>query len=72
MCQSSNNIQVNIFSETNYNPVQHVKREEDSNFDSVLKNKWEEAQKNRIFRYVLDIRDSKILDGRYQFIVQVI
>ena len=44
----------------------------ESTFDSVLEEKWVKAQQNGIFRYILNIQDSKILEGKYQFLIQVI
>ncbi|XP_048269741.1 GDP-D-glucose phosphorylase 1 isoform X2 [Bombus terrestris] len=48
-----------------------IKKDEESNFDLVLKEKWMEAQKNEVFRYILNIQDSKILEGKYHFLVQL-
>ena len=44
----------------------------DSDLDSILKEKWNEALKNGIFRYKLEIKEWKILEGQYRFLAQVI
>ncbi|XP_076243071.1 GDP-D-glucose phosphorylase 1 isoform X1 [Calliopsis andreniformis] len=61
---------MDIPNKINYSFEQNKKCEE-SNFDSVLKEKWNEAQKKGVFRYILNIRNSKVLDGKYQFFVQL-
>lgn len=43
----------------------------DSDLDSILKEKWEKAKENRIFRYNLEIKEWKILEGQYRFLAQV-
>ncbi|XP_034946632.1 GDP-D-glucose phosphorylase 1 [Chelonus insularis] len=43
----------------------------DSKFDRILKEKYEEGMKNNIFRYKLNISESKILDGQYRFFAQL-
>ncbi|XP_031838149.1 GDP-D-glucose phosphorylase 1 [Nomia melanderi] len=48
-----------------------IKEKKELNFDSILKEKWEEAQNKGIFRYVLNIKSSKILSGKYQFLAQL-
>lgn len=57
--------------ETNCVCSEDIKEEEESDFDLVLKEKWMEAQKNGMFRYILNIQDSKVLEGKYHFLVQV-
>ncbi|XP_015588884.1 GDP-D-glucose phosphorylase 1 [Cephus cinctus] len=42
-----------------------------SNFDSLLKEKWEQAEKNGILRYKLNIKEWKILEGQYRFLAQL-
>lgn len=61
----------NSSTETNCACSEDIKKDEESNFDLVLKEKWMEAQKNGVFRYILNIQDSKILEGKYHFLVQV-
>lgn len=57
--------------EENYNFVQDMKIGEKVTFDIMIRERWEEAKKKGIFRYMLNIQDSKILDGKYQFLAQV-
>ncbi|KAK9304808.1 hypothetical protein QLX08_004005 [Tetragonisca angustula] len=59
----------NSFSGLNCVSTESIKKE--STFDSVLEEKWVKAQQNGIFRYVLKIPDSKILEGKYQFLIQL-
>ncbi|XP_033362922.1 GDP-D-glucose phosphorylase 1-like isoform X1 [Bombus vosnesenskii] len=61
----------NSSTETNCACSKDIKKDEESNFDLVLKEKWMEAQKNGVFRYILNIQDSKILEGKYHFLVQL-
>lgn len=44
---------------------------EKSTFDKLLESKWNEAEKKSIFKYKLDIKRSKVLEGNYGFIAQV-
>ncbi|CAL7948722.1 unnamed protein product [Xylocopa violacea] len=55
----------------NYDFIQNINKDEESNFDAMLRDKWMEAQKNGVFRYILNIQDSKILNGKYQFLAQL-
>ncbi|CAK9798986.1 hypothetical protein ANTPLA_LOCUS1856 [Anthophora plagiata] len=59
-----------IRSEANGDCIQNDKEDKKSSFDSTLTKAWEEAQENGLFRYVLNIQDTKILDGRYKFLAQ--
>ncbi|XP_048269835.1 GDP-D-glucose phosphorylase 1-like isoform X1 [Bombus terrestris] len=61
----------NSSTEANCVCSEDIKKDEESNFDLVLKEKWMEAQKNEVFRYILNIQDSKILEGKYHFLVQL-
>ncbi|XP_046734491.1 GDP-D-glucose phosphorylase 1-like isoform X2 [Diprion similis] len=42
-----------------------------SALDLLITEKWEEAQKNGVFKYVLNIRNQKTLDGNYGFLAQL-
>ncbi|XP_048269535.1 GDP-D-glucose phosphorylase 1 isoform X1 [Bombus terrestris] len=61
----------NSSTEANCVSSEDIKKDEESNFDLVLKEKWMEAQKNGVFRYILNIQDWKILEGKYHFLVQL-
>ncbi|XP_033339356.2 GDP-D-glucose phosphorylase 1 isoform X2 [Megalopta genalis] len=41
------------------------------NFDFILKKKWKEAETKGIFRYILNIKNSKLLSGKYAFLAQL-
>ncbi|XP_017759171.1 PREDICTED: GDP-D-glucose phosphorylase 1 [Eufriesea mexicana] len=58
-------------SQINYNFTQVGKKDKKSSFDTVLIEKWEKAKENGVFRYVLNIQDSKMLDGKYHFLIQL-
>ncbi|XP_012524633.1 GDP-D-glucose phosphorylase 1 [Monomorium pharaonis] len=45
--------------------------ENESSFDNVLQRTWTHAEKINVFRYILNIRDSKILKGKYRFLAQL-
>lgn len=55
----------NFFININQNEIQ------DSEFDSLIKEKWEKAQSENLFRYKLDIQQWKLLDGQYKFLTQL-
>lgn len=55
----------NFFININQNEIQ------DSEFDSLIKEKWEKAQSENLFRYKLDIQQWKLLDGQYKFLTQI-
>ncbi|XP_012257138.2 GDP-D-glucose phosphorylase 1 [Athalia rosae] len=59
------------FKDNDYNFVVTTNIEDDSPFDLLLKQRWEEAQKNGIFKYTLNIRKQKILEGNYGFLAQL-
>lgn len=62
----------NCFTQVNYNFTQNDTKDRKSNFDAILEKKWMETQKNKIFRYILNIKESKILKGKYHFLIQVV
>ncbi|XP_014484067.1 PREDICTED: GDP-D-glucose phosphorylase 1 [Dinoponera quadriceps] len=39
-------------------------------FDDILRRKWQQAEEAKLFRYALNIKDCKILNGRYKFLAQ--
>ncbi|KOC60459.1 GDP-D-glucose phosphorylase 1 [Habropoda laboriosa] len=61
----------NSLNEANCDFIQNNEKDQKSSFDSILTKRWKEAQENRLFRYVLNIQDSKILDGKYKFLAQL-
>lgn len=46
-------------------------KENESEFDIKLKQAWEKAQKDGIFRYVLNISSWRVLEGPYRLLAQV-
>lgn len=47
------------------------KEENESTFDVELRKAWEKAQKEGIFRYVLNISEWKVLEGPYKLLAQL-
>ncbi|XP_076664742.1 GDP-D-glucose phosphorylase 1 isoform X2 [Andrena cerasifolii] len=71
MSQSSSDNAISFPTKLIYDATQNITKCIDSNFDDVIKEKWEAAQIKGVFRYTLNIQDSKILDGKYQFLAQL-
>lgn len=46
-------------------------KEQESLFDNVLQQTWKQAEEVKAFRYILNIKSSKSLKGRYRFLAQV-
>lgn len=40
-------------------------------FDNILHKMWKQAEEMKAFRYILSIRRSRTLKGKYKFFVQV-
>ncbi|KZC09338.1 GDP-D-glucose phosphorylase 1 [Dufourea novaeangliae] len=51
--------------------TQSIEKSDEFNFDRTLKEKWEDAKKKGVFRYILNIKNSKFLTGKYQFLAQL-
>jgi len=60
-----------VYDTKDFNFVVNSSKEKESLFDNVLQQTWKQAEKIKAFRYILNIRDSKILKGKYRFLVQV-
>ncbi|XP_011859755.1 PREDICTED: GDP-D-glucose phosphorylase 1 [Vollenhovia emeryi] len=45
--------------------------ENESLFDNTLRHMWKQAEEIKAFRYILNIRESKTLKGKYRFLVQL-
>lgn len=65
-----NDIEIFSYNEKNFNLSIENERE-NSNFDSLLKEKWTQIEKNNVLRYSVKSQRSKILDGKYKFYAQV-
>ncbi|KAF7395633.1 hypothetical protein HZH68_009683 [Vespula germanica] len=46
-------------------------KENESEFDIKLKQAWEKAQKDKVFRYVLNISNWRVLEGPYKLLAQL-
>jgi len=60
-----------VYDTKDFNFVVNSSKKNESLFDSVLQQTWKQAEKIKVFRYILNIKDSKILKGKYRFLVQV-
>lgn len=45
--------------------------DDEAPFDNVLQKMWKQAEEIKAFQYILNIRSSKILKGKYRFLAQV-
>ncbi|EFN81306.1 UPF0580 protein C15orf58 [Harpegnathos saltator] len=54
-----------------FNFIVKSHKEIEAPFDNVLRRKWKQAEEAKIFRYILNIKDSKTLKGRYRFLAQL-
>lgn len=68
-----NDIQIPVlFYNTNdFNFVVTSCPDNESPFDNALRKRWKQAEDAKIFRYILNIKSSKTLKGKYKFFVQV-
>ncbi|XP_076299410.1 GDP-D-glucose phosphorylase 1 [Lasioglossum baleicum] len=71
MSCNSNNITILNPIKTENSSTQSAQKKEEFDFDSVLKEKWKEAQNKGTFRYILNIENTKLLSGKYQFLAQL-
>jgi len=60
-----------VYDTKDFNFVVNSSKKNESLFDSVLQQTWKQAEKIKVFRYILNIKNSKILKGKYRFLVQV-
>lgn len=60
-----------VYGTKDFNFVVKSCEENESSFDSVLQHMWKQAEESKAFRYILNIRDSKTLKGKYRFLAQV-
>lgn len=54
-----------------FNITVKLYEEQQSQFDNILQQTWRQAEEVKAFRYILNIRSSKSLKGKYRFLVQV-
>ncbi|XP_072753958.1 GDP-D-glucose phosphorylase 1 isoform X2 [Anoplolepis gracilipes] len=52
-----------------FNTTVKLYKEKESLFDNVLQQMWKQAQEAKAFRYILNIRSSKSLKGKYKFLL---
>ena len=65
------NKQIFVYDIKDFNFIVKSCEENESSFDNILRQTWKQAEQNKIFRYILNIKDSKILKGKYKFLAQV-
>lgn len=61
-----------VYNTKDFNFVVKSSEENESSFDSVLRHMWKQAEEIKAFQYILNIRDSKILKGKYRLLAQVL
>lgn len=60
-----------IYSEDNFNLMSFWSDKTQSNFEQILQDTWEAKLKKNVFRYKLNITQSKVLPGKYKFVLKV-
>lgn len=62
-----------IFQHNRNNFIFNINKNEtkDSEFDLIIKEKWQKALEDGIFRYKLDIQEWRVLVGQYGYLAQV-
>lgn len=60
-----------LYNQKDFNFVVKSCEEYESSFDNILWQKWKQAEVAKVFRYTLNIRNSKTLLGKYKFLAQV-
>lgn len=55
-----------------FNFIVNLRKEDESSFDNILRRTWKKAEEIKAFRYILNIRESKTLEGKYRFLMQVL
>ncbi|XP_011692440.1 PREDICTED: GDP-D-glucose phosphorylase 1 isoform X2 [Wasmannia auropunctata] len=68
---SNKQITTFVYDARDFNFVVNSREENESSFDIILRRTWKQAEEVKAFRYILNIRDSKILKGKYRFLVQL-
>ncbi|XP_026684414.1 GDP-D-glucose phosphorylase 1-like [Diaphorina citri] len=60
-----------IYSEDNFNLMSFWSDKTQSNFEQILQDTWEAKLKKNVFRYKLNITQSKVLPGKYKFVLKL-
>ncbi|XP_039308424.1 GDP-D-glucose phosphorylase 1 [Solenopsis invicta] len=60
-----------VYNTKDFNFVVNSYEKNESSFDNVLKHTWKQAEEMKAFRYILNIKDYKILKGKYRFLAQL-
>ncbi|XP_071574813.1 GDP-D-glucose phosphorylase 1 isoform X1 [Temnothorax nylanderi] len=60
-----------VYDTKDFNFIINSCEENESSFDNVLKHMWKQAEEIKAFRYILNIRESKTLKGKYRFLIQL-
>ncbi|KAG5336366.1 GDPP1 phosphorylase, partial [Acromyrmex charruanus] len=68
---SNKQITTFVYDIKDFNFIVKSCEENESSFDNILRQTWKQAEQIKIFRYILNIKDSKILKGKYKFLAQL-
>lgn len=68
---SNKQITTFVYDTKDFNFIVKSYEENESSFDSILQQTWKQAEEIKTFRYILNIKDSKILKGKYKVLAQV-
>lgn len=60
-----------VYSEDNFNLMSFWSDKSQSNFEHSLQDSWEAKLKKNIFRYKLNVIQTKVLPGKYKFVVKL-
>ncbi|KAL6267355.1 hypothetical protein P5V15_000430 [Pogonomyrmex californicus] len=60
-----------VYNTKNFNFAIKLYERDESSLDRLLRQKWKQAEEVKASRYILNIRDSKILEGKYRFLMQL-
>ncbi|KYQ47165.1 UPF0580 protein C15orf58 like protein [Trachymyrmex zeteki] len=68
---SNKQITTFVYDTKDFNFIVKSYEENESSFDSILQQTWKQAEEIKTFRYILNIKDSKILKGKYKVLAQL-
>ncbi|KYN04430.1 UPF0580 protein C15orf58 [Cyphomyrmex costatus] len=68
---SNKQITTFVYDTKDFNFIVKSCEENESSFDNILRRTWKQAEEIKAFRYILNIKDQKILKGKYRFLVQL-
>ncbi|XP_011307882.1 GDP-D-glucose phosphorylase 1 [Fopius arisanus] len=59
------------YTEGDFQPILRKDNDNTSEFDKLIVQKWQEAEKNNVLRYKLNMNDCKRIGGNHQFLAQL-